>query len=218
MEREIPSHQSIRGYPCRVWYKGQPIRSSVCREVGHLAASCPNKGLCRRCKEPGHTAGQCTKAWNTAQVSVPAVAGPSSSGVSPAAPAPRPQGGAVCERAPPVSVTDPFEETKMLLAEAMDTSVDEVDEEASNNDISDYDTSEEDHLIVEDVDLSLGKTRSATKRAKRVSPSQDPGTLIRSGAPVLHSEAAEPAAAAAPATPSASGRALPYSVLVKRLQ
>ena len=210
VEREIPSQQSIRGYPCRVWYKGQPIRCNVCREVGHLAASCPNKGLCRRCKEPGHTAGQCKKAWNTAQVSVPAVAGPSSSGVSPAAPATRPQ------RAPPVSVTDPFEETKMLLAEAMDTEsvasdvdytdseVDEVDEEASNNDISDYDTSEEDHLIVEDVDLSLGKTRSATKRAKRVSPSQDPGTLIRSGAPVLHSEAAEPAAAAAPATPSAS--------------
>ena len=109
-----------------------------------------------------------------------------------------------------------FEETKQLLAEAMEThsvasdddyidsEVGEVDEEASNNDISDYHTSEEDHLMVEDVDLSLGKTRSATKRAKRVSPSQEPGTLIRSGAPVLHSEAAEPAAAAAPAAPSAS--------------
>ena len=51
----------------------------------------------------------------------PAVAGPSSSGVSPAAPAPCEQHGAVCERAPPASVPDPFEETKMLLAEAMDT-------------------------------------------------------------------------------------------------
>ena len=58
--------------------------------------------------------------------------------------------------------------------------------------------------MAEDVDLSLGKTRSATKRAKRASPSQDPGTLIRSGAPASHSEAAEPAAAAAPATTSAS--------------
>ena len=82
--------------------------------------------------------------------------------------------------------------------------VGEVDEEASDNDISDYDTSEEDHLMVEDVDLSFGKTRSATKRAKRVSPSQDSGTLIPSGTPVLHSYAAEPAAAAAPATPLAS--------------
>ena len=48
VEREIPSQQSIRGYPCRVFYKGQPIRCNICREVGHLAASCPNKGLCRR--------------------------------------------------------------------------------------------------------------------------------------------------------------------------
>ena len=79
VEREIPSQQSIRGCLCRVWYKGQPIRCNICREVGHLAASCPNKGLCRRCKEPRHTAGQCTKAWNTAQVSVLAVVGPSSS-------------------------------------------------------------------------------------------------------------------------------------------
>ena len=125
VEREIPSQQSIRGYPCRVWYKGQPIRCNICREVGHLAASCPNKGLCRWCKEPGHTAGQCTKAWNTAQVAVPAVAGPSSSGVSQAALAPRPQRGAVCERAPTASVPDPFEETKMLLAEAMDTESEE---------------------------------------------------------------------------------------------
>ena len=75
VEREIPSQQSIRGYLCRVWYKGQPIRCNICREVGHLAASYPNKGLCRRCKEHGHTAGQCTKAWNTDQVSVLAVAG-----------------------------------------------------------------------------------------------------------------------------------------------
>ena len=161
VEREIPSQQSIRGYPCRVWYKGQPIRCNIFREVGHLAASCQNKGLCRRCKEPGHTAGQCAKAWNTAQVSVPAVAGPSSSGVSPAAPAPRPQRGAVCERATPVSVPDPFDETEMLLAEPMDTEsvasdvdypdseVGEVDEAVSDgwNGISDYDTSEEDHLL-----------------------------------------------------------------------
>ena len=147
--------------------------------MGHLAASCPNKGLCRRCKEPGHTELQCKKAWNNAQVSVPAVAGPSSSGVSPAAPASRPQRGAVGEWAPQASVPDPFEETKMLLAEAMDTEsvasdvddqdseVDEVDEAVSDgsNGISDYDTSEEDHLL-EDVDLSLEKTRSASKRAK----------------------------------------------------
>ena len=212
VEREIPSQQSIRGYPCRVWYKRQPIRCNICREVGHLAASCPNKGLSRRCKEPGHTAGHCTKAWNTARVSVPAVAGPSSSGVSPAAPAPRPQRGAVCERAPPARVPDPFEESKMLLAEAMDTEsvasdvdytdseVDEVDEAVSDgsNGISDYDTSEEDHLL-EDVDLSLEKTRSASKRAKRESSVQSrnaPAPAVSSSA------AAAPAVLVAPAVPA----------------
>ena len=90
-----------------------------------------------------------------------------------------------CERAPHASASDPFEETKKLLAEAMETGsaasdedfsddevdeVDEVDEGDSDgsNGISDYDTSEEDHLLVDDVHLSLMKTRSATKRAKRV--------------------------------------------------
>ena len=219
VEREIPSQQSIRGYPCRVWYKGQPIRCNICREVGHLAASCPNKGLCRRCKEPGHTAGHCTRASSTAQVSVPAVAGPSSSGVSPAAPAPRPQLGAVCERAPPASVPDPFEETEILLAEAMDTAsvasdvdytdseVDEVDEAVSDgsNGISDYDTSEEDHLL-EEVDLSLEKTRSASKRAKRESGVQSrnaPAPAVSSSAAAAPAVLVAPAAPAVPAAPAA---------------
>ena len=215
-EREILFQQSIRGYPCRVWYKGQPIRCNIYREVGHLAASSPNKGLCRRCKEPGHTAGQCTKAWNTAQVSVQAVAGPSSSGVSPAAPSPRPQRGAVCERAPPASLPDPFEETKMLLTEAKETEsvasdedytdseVDEVDEAVSDgsNGISDYDTSEEDHLL-EDVDLSLEKTRSASKRAKRDSGMESrnaPALAVSSSAAAVLVAPAAPTVPAAPAS------------------
>ena len=115
VEREIPSQLTIRGFPCQVWYKGQPVRCNICRDVGHLAASCPNKGLCRRCKEPGHPAGQCSKAWNTAQTSVPTAAEPSSSGVPPSAPVPFPQRGATCERAPHASASDPFEETKSFL-------------------------------------------------------------------------------------------------------
>ena len=88
VEREIPSQLTIRGFPCRVWYKGQPVRCNICRDVGHLAASCPNKGICGRCKEPGHTTGQCSNAWNTAQTSVPTAAGQfPSSGVPPSAPA-----------------------------------------------------------------------------------------------------------------------------------
>ena len=210
VEREIPSQQSIRGFPCRIWYKGQHIRCNICREVGHLAASCPNKGLCRRCKEPGHTAGQCTRAWNTAQISVPAAAGPSTSGVPPSAPAPRSQRGAVSERAS--TVPDAFEETKLLLAEALEvgsaasdidysaSEVDEGDEVDSESDaISDYDTSEEDHLLAEDVDLSLKKTRSATKRAKR--------EFVFSAAtvPAVPTDAAASAAPVAPAAPAAPG-------------
>ena len=221
VEREIPSQQSIRGFPCRIWYKGQPIRCNICREVGHLAASCPNKGLCRRCKEPGHTAGQCTRAWNTAQTSVPAAPGPSTSGVPPSAPAPRSQRGAVSKRAS--TVQDAFEETKLLLAEAMEvgsaasdidysaSEVDEGDEVDSESDaISDYDTSEEDHLLAEDVDLSLKKTRSATKRDKRefvVSAATVPAVpsdAAASAAPVAPAGPAAPAVPAVPAPPAAA--------------
>ena len=77
VEKAIPSQLSIQGFPCRVWYREQPVRCNICREIGHMAASCPKQGLCRRCKEPGHTAGQCVKAWSTAQVSVLAVTRPS---------------------------------------------------------------------------------------------------------------------------------------------
>ena len=59
-------------------------------------------------------------------------------------------------------------------------------------------------ILAEDVDHSLGKTRSATKRANRASPSQDPGTLIRSGAPVVRSASAVPATLAMDTAPAAS--------------
>ena len=142
------------------------------------------------------------------------------SGFSPAAPAPRPQRGAVSERAPPASVPDPFEETKMLLAEAMDTEsvtsdvdypdseVDEVDEAVTDgsNGISDYDTSEEDHLL-EDVDLSLEKTRSASKRAKRESGVESrnaPDLAVSSSAAAAPAVLVAPAVPAAPAPPASS--------------
>ena len=104
VEREIPSQLTIRGFPCRFWYKGQSVRCNICRDIGHLAASCPNKGLCRRCKEPGHTAGQCLKAW---KVSVLA-----DTGLSTLAPDPLPQR-AASEHGPQVGTQDPFEETKL---------------------------------------------------------------------------------------------------------
>ena len=217
VESEIPSQQSIRGYPCRVWYKEQPIRCNICREVGHLAASCPNKGLCRRCKEPGHTAGHCTKAWNTAQVSVPAVAGPSSSGISPAAPAPRPQRGAVSEPTPSASVPDPFEETKMLLAEPMDTEsvasdVDytdsEVDEAVSDglNGISDYDTSEEDYYYADYYYAVFSFAAAAT--AVLVAPAV-PAVLVAPAAPAVPAAPAAPASSAVKSSTPQCGSGAP---------
>ena len=81
-----------------------------------------------------------------------------------------------------------------------DSEVDEVDEAVSDgsNGISDYDTLEEDHLL-EDVDLSLEKTRSASKRAKRES-----GVESRNApAPAVSSSAASaPALLVAPAAPA----------------
>ena len=108
----------------------------------------------------------------------------------------------------------------MLLAEAMDTEsvasdvdypnseVDEVDEAVSDgsNGISDYDTSEEDHLL-EDVDLSLKKTRSASKRAKRESGVESrnaPAPAVSSSAIAAPAVLVAPAVAAAPAAPASS--------------
>ena len=106
----------------------------------------------------------------------------------------------------PGNLVDPFEETKRLLAEAMET--ESVDDEFSDNeepeasddesnDISDYDTSEEDHLLADNVDLSLETTRSATKRAKSAVRSRHPENSDPK-APSVSSSAAE-----APAAPAA---------------
>lgn len=68
----IPSTVSVAEFPVRVFHPGQPVTCSICRESGHLPRACPFSGLCLRCKQPGHTARNCTQAW-----------GPSSSSPSP---------------------------------------------------------------------------------------------------------------------------------------
>ena len=80
-----------------------------------------------------------------------------------------------------------------------DSEEDEVDEAVSDgsNGISNYDTSEEDHLL-EDVDLSLEKARSTSKRTKHES-----GVESRNApAPAVSSAAAVPAVLVAPAAPA----------------
>ena len=55
----IPRSLVIAGVRCKIWYRGQPVTCDVCREVGHVAAKCPNKGRCFHCRQQGHVARDC---------------------------------------------------------------------------------------------------------------------------------------------------------------
>ena len=63
LARDIPSFVRVENCECRVWYPRQPPQCSICREFGHRAPACPLSGLCRRCRQPGHVARECTQAW-----------------------------------------------------------------------------------------------------------------------------------------------------------
>ena len=65
----LPRGLSINGYPCRVWYKGQPLICNLCNVQGHKSAVCPNKDKCRRCGERGHFARTCSKDLNPSPAS-----------------------------------------------------------------------------------------------------------------------------------------------------
>ena len=55
----IPRSLVIAGVCCKIWYRGQPVTCDACREVGHVAAKCPNKGRCFHCRQQGHVARDC---------------------------------------------------------------------------------------------------------------------------------------------------------------
>ena len=63
LAQDIPSFVRVENCECRVWYPRQPPQCSICREFGHRAPACPLSGLCRRCRQPGHVARECTQAW-----------------------------------------------------------------------------------------------------------------------------------------------------------
>ena len=60
-KRRIPRFLFIGNFRCKVWYKGQPIVCDICDTDGHTAATCPDKGKCRLCHQPGHMARACHK-------------------------------------------------------------------------------------------------------------------------------------------------------------
>ena len=39
LSQHIPFQCNIQGYPCRVWYVGQPIKCTICQGA-HMAADC----------------------------------------------------------------------------------------------------------------------------------------------------------------------------------
>ena len=74
LDHHIPFQCNIQGYPCRVWYAGQPLKCTICKGA-HKAADCPDRNKCRRCHQPGHFAKDCKNAWGTTP-QAPAPSGP----------------------------------------------------------------------------------------------------------------------------------------------
>ena len=67
----IPSSLNVLGFVCRAWHPGQPVHCTICKESGHSPRTCPLLGLCRRCKQPGHVAGECGQGRGQSSVPVP---------------------------------------------------------------------------------------------------------------------------------------------------
>ena len=57
---EIPPKIYVYRYPCRVWYRDQPCLCLICESPEHRASVCPLRDKCRKCRQPGHFARDCT--------------------------------------------------------------------------------------------------------------------------------------------------------------
>ena len=82
----IPANLRVLRFPCRVFYKSQPMSCYICKK-SHRAAECPLRDVCRRCRLPGHFARDCT---NDPAAPSPAPAAPPPAPAAPDAPPPAP--------------------------------------------------------------------------------------------------------------------------------
>ena len=87
----IPANLRVLRFPCRVFYKDQPMSCYIYKK-SHRAAECPLRDVCRHCRQPGHFAKDCTN------VPDPPPAAPPS---APAAPPPAPAAPPPVPAAPP---------------------------------------------------------------------------------------------------------------------
>ena len=103
LDHHIPFQCNIQGYPCRVWYAGQPLKCTICKGA-HKAADCPDRNKCSH--QPGHFAKDCKNAWGTTpQAPIPPGPPPPSNAPHPAPPsAPSTSAPDAPAPSPPVSV------------------------------------------------------------------------------------------------------------------
>ena len=90
LSKDIPNLIRLAGFDCRIWYRRQPPWCPICSAPCHRGKECPLNGVCRRCRQPGHVARHCRRAWGgpapkPARKKAPAPAAPASG--KPVAPA-----------------------------------------------------------------------------------------------------------------------------------
>ena len=79
--QHLPPRLRICGFFATVWYRGMPAICRLCFRQGHLASTCPYKGLCFRCGSADHTSKECHTVVGTA--------GPPAAQAPPARPTPQ---------------------------------------------------------------------------------------------------------------------------------
>ena len=169
----IPANLRVLRFPCRVYYKDQPMSCYICKK-SHRASNCPLRDVCRRCHQPGHFAKDCTDDPVPA-ASPPASATPDVPESAPAAPPPAPAAPLPAPAAPPPAPAAPPPAPPVDPVAPSDPEVNPSPEPAGS-DGSDVDP---DYVPPADVDLSCASSSGemsedpvSDDESPSVSPSQ----------------------------------------------